>query len=248
MLHAGPINVLNALSTKFHLVRGMKSVKSIIRQCIVCRRQSTRTMSQQVGQLPKDRISPSRVFEEVGVDSAGPFLLKLGKVRKPVIMKAYVCVFVCLSTKVVYLELVSDLTKEAFLATLKCFVARGGIPEVIRSDNGTNFIGACNKLKELYQFLDGIVNFCTQQRVKWSFIPEHSPHFGGIWEAAVKSTKTHLKRIVGSVKLTNEELSTVLTQIEAVLNSRPLVPMVTQDGEGVEAFTPGHFLIGKSLC
>ena len=84
--------------------------------------------------------------------------------------------------------------------------------------------------------------------MKWSFIPEHSPHFGGIWEAAVKSTKTHLKRIVGSVKLTYEELSTVLTQIEAVLNSRPLVPMVTQDGEGVEALTPGHFLIGKSLC
>ena len=149
--------------------------------------------------------------------------------------------FVCITTKAVHLELVSDLTKEAFSATLKRFVARRGVPEVIRSDNGTNFIGACNKLKELYQFLekkdiqDGIVNFCTQQRVKWSFIPEHSPHFGGIWEAAVKSTKTHLKRIVGSVKLTYEELSTVLTQIEAVLNSRPLVPMVTQDGEGVEA-------------
>ena len=149
MLHAGPINVLNALSTKFHLVRGMKSVKSIIRQCVVCRRQSTRTMSQQVGQLPKDRISPSRVFEEVGVDSAGPFLLKLGKVRKPVIMKAYVCVFVCLSTKVVHLELVSDLTKEAFLATLKRFVARRGIPEVIRSDNGTNFIGALQQVERI---------------------------------------------------------------------------------------------------
>ena len=125
----------------------------------------------------------NRVFGKVGVDYAGPFLLKLGKVRKPIVVKAYVCVFVCITTKAVHLELVSDLTKEAFLATIKCFVARRGIPEVIRSDNGTNFIGACNKLKELYQFLekkdiqDGIVNFCTQQRVKWSFIPEHSPHF-----------------------------------------------------------------------
>ena len=69
-----------------------------------------------------------------------------------------------------------------------------------------------------------------------------------ILEAYGKLLLRAQKPIVGSVKLTYEELSTVLTQIEAVLNSRPLVPMVTQDGEGVEAFTPGHFLIGKSLC
>ena len=80
----------------------------------------------------------------------------------------------------------------------------------------------------------------------WKFIPECAPHFGGIWEAAVKSMKTHLKRIVGSVKLTYEDLNTMLTQVEACLNSRPLVPLAPDD-EGIEALTPGHFLIGRPL-
>lgn len=92
------------------------------------------------------------------------------------------------------------------------------------------------------------MDFCSQRKVEWSFIPERSPHFGGLREAAVKSMKIHLRRIVGNVKLTYEQLATVLSQIEAVLNSRPLAPMITLDGEEVEALTPGHFLIGKPLC
>lgn len=254
LLHAGPTNTLNALSSRFHLVGGLKSVRSVTRQCTICRRKSAQPMSQQVGQLPKERVSPGRVFEKIGVDYAGPILLKLGKVRKPTVVKAYVCVFVCLSVKAVHLELVSDLTTEAFLATFKRFIARRGLPITVYSDHGTNFVGASNELKELYQFLEkrdtqtSIVDFCSQRKVEWSFIPERSPHFGGLWEAAVKSMKIHLRRIVGNVKLTYEQLATVLSQIEAVLNSRPLAPMITLDGEEVEALTPGHFLIGKPLC
>ena len=82
----------------------------------------------------------------------------------------------------------------------------------------------------------------------WRFIPERSPNFGGLWEASVRSAKTHLKRIMGSVKLTYEELTTVLAQIEACLNGRPLVPASSPDDDAIEALTPGHFLIGKPLC
>jgi hypothetical protein len=66
-------------------------------------------------------------------------------------------------------------------------------------------------------------------------------HFGGFWEASVKSAKLNLRRVVGDVKLTFEEVSTVLTQIEACLNSRPLVPANVPDNDGIEAITPGHF-------
>ena len=91
------------------------------------------------------------------------------------------------------------------------------------------------------------MKFTTSQQIKWSFIPEHSPYFGGIWEAAVKSAKFHLKRILGDHKLTFEELSTVLCQIEACLNSRPLVPLVTPNIEGIDCLTPGHFLVGRPI-
>ena len=187
------------------------------------------------------------------MDYAGPIQIKYGFVRKPTIVKAYICIFVSLSVKAVHLELVSDLTAEAFLAALRRFIARRGHPSLIWSDHGTNFVGANRKLKELVELLQNqrtqriISEFCTCRKIEWKFIPERAPHFGGLWEAAVKSTKTHLKRIIANIKLTYEEFSTVLTQIEACLNSRPLVPLNAADDDGIQALTPGHFLIGQPL-
>ena len=205
-----------------------------------------------LGQLPADRLIPGSVFQHVGVDYAGPIQIKLGSVRKPILMKAYVCVFVSFSVKAVHIELVSDLTSEAFIAALRRFVARRGKPSTIWSDNGTNFIGAARELRELYKFLREqetqrvISDYCTTQGINWKFIPEGAPHFGGLWEAAVKSLKKHLRKIVGNVRLTYEELTTVLTQIESCLNSRPLTPMPESD-DGIEVLTPGHFLVGSPL-
>ena len=159
-----------------------------------------------------------------------------------------------MSVKAVHLEAVSDLTSEAFIAALRRFVARRGAPTLIWSDNGTNFVGANRELKEIYEFLSqqevsgSITDVCSGLGIEWRFIPEHGPHFGGLWEAVVKSTKTHLRRIVGDVKLTFEELSTVLAQVEACLNSRPLVSVNVPDEDGIEVLTPGHFLIGRPLC
>ena len=115
-----------------------------------------------------------------------------------------------------------------------------------------NLVGAARERKELFQFLeecktrDAISQFCSTQRIVWKFIPERAAHFGGLWEAAVKSMKTHLKRTTANVKFTFEEMSTVLTQIEACLNSRPLTPLPCDD-EVIEVLTPGHFLIGRPL-
>ena len=203
-----------------------------------------------LGQLPIERITPGPVFDQTGVDYAGPVYIKYGYVRKPTVIKAYVCVFVSLSVKAVHLELVSDLTSEAFIATLRRFISRRGKPSLIWSDNGTNFVGASRELQELADFLERqktqqeISRFCSNQHIKWKFIPERAPHFGGLWEAAVKSMKICLRRTVSSHKLTFEEFTTILTQIESCLNSRPLVPL-QYDEDGIEALTPGHFLIGK---
>ncbi|XP_035918528.1 uncharacterized protein LOC118516690 [Anopheles stephensi] len=91
-----------------------------------------------------------------------------------------------------------------------------------------------------------IVNYCADKEIEWSFIPPRSPHFGGIWEAGVKQVKHHLKRIVGERRLSDEELYTTLTQIEAVLNSRTLVP-ASNDPSDYTAITPAHFLIGREM-
>ena len=121
--------------------------------------------------------------------------------------------FVSLSIKAVHIEHVSDMTTEAFLASLRRFIARRGKPILIWSDHGTNFVGATRQLKEFYEYLqqlktdESISNFCASQRIKWELIPERAPHFGGLWEAVVKSIKKHLLCIVGTVRLTFEEMN-----------------------------------------
>ena len=168
------------------------------------------------------------------------------------VVKAYICVFVSLSVKAVHLELVSDLSSDAFISALWRFIARRGKPTLIWSDNGTNFVGAPTELKQFADFLENqktqrvISEFCTYQRIQWKFIPERSPHFGGLWESTVKSMKYHLKRVTADVKLTFKEFSTVIVPVEACLNSRPLVALSCND-DGIEALTPGHFLIGRPL-
>lgn len=186
------------------------------------------------------------------MDYAGPIFLKDGKRRNAKITKAYIAVFVCFSTKAIHIETVSDLTSQAFLGAFKRFISRRGKPICMYSDNGTTFIGAQKLIKEFREFVNsdnvtqGLQELLRDGQISWQFIPSHAPHFGGLWESAVKSAKTHLRRIVGDAKLTFEEMQTVLCEIEAILNSRPLTPL-SLDPNDLAYITPGHFLIGTAL-
>ncbi|XP_025997421.1 uncharacterized protein LOC113005763 [Solenopsis invicta] len=152
----------------------------------------------------------------------------------------------------VHLELVSDLTSDGFLAALRRFNARRGIPEHIYSDKGTNFVGANNKLKEVYVLINSeehktLVNqFANQHRIKWHFIPPLAPHFGGMWESTVKSFKHHFKRVIGDSLFTYEELETFTTEVEGILNSRPITSIST-DPNDLLVLSPAHYLIGKPI-
>ncbi|XP_070523064.1 uncharacterized protein [Cardiocondyla obscurior] len=202
--------------------------------------------------LPGSRVTIARPFTHTGVDYAGPILIKDSKRRNAKLIKAYIAVFICFTIRAVHLEVVSDLTSEAFVGALKRFVSRRGRPECIYSDNGTNFVGANRELRELREFVNAertkrdVHDYLDKGGTNWRFIPPHAPHFGGLWEAAVKSTKTHLYKIIGRAHLTFEESQTVLCEIEAVLNSRPMAPL-SNDPSDLECITPGHFLIGAAL-
>ncbi len=173
---------------------------------VTCNKTTAATAHQLMGQLPSAQVRPGPPFTHTGMDFTGPFTLKRGRTRRPVYIKSYACLFVCFCTKAVHIELVSELTSEAFLAALKRFISRRGRPSDLHSDNGTHFVGANNILKEIYSFLalpttqTTITSYFSTQKINWHFSPERAPHFGGLWEAAVRSTKFHLRRVIGDQK------------------------------------------------
>ncbi|XP_032569851.1 uncharacterized protein LOC116800206 [Drosophila sechellia] len=231
-LHGG-INLMRNYIQRKYWIFGLKnSLKKYLRECVTCARYKQNTAQQIMGNLPKYRVTMTFPFLNTGIDYAGPYYVKCSKNRGQKTFKGYVAVFVCMATKAIHLEMVSDLTSDAFLAALRRFIARRGKCSNIYSDNGTNFVGAARKLdQELFNAIQENITIAAQlekDRIDWHFIPPAGPHFGGIWEAGVKSMKYHLKRIIGDTILTYEEMSTLLCQIEACLNSRPLYTIVSE--------------------
>lgn len=217
-------------------------------RCMRCVRMNQKLMGQQMAALPADRVRPARPFNHVGVDYAGPILVRRTKANTRTVEKRYVAVFVCMATKAVHLELAEDLSADAFLDVFIRFTSIRGPCARVWSDNGTNFVGAAKELQTMLQSWRHTTLFerIAEKGTEWRFITPAAPHQGGLWEAAVKSMKHHLRRVIGAQTLTAEGLNTVLAQVAAVLNSRPLAPL-SDDTDNLEALTPAHFLIGEPM-
>ncbi|UYV84003.1 hypothetical protein LAZ67_X000860 [Cordylochernes scorpioides] len=207
-----------------------------------------RTVEQIMGNLPPDRVNPSRPFLKTGIDIAGPFGLRPSLIRSKSVIKAYVVLFVCFAVKAVHLEMVTSLSTNSFIAALRRFISRRGRPSDIYSDNGTNFKGTQRILREQFEIINAIETreFISEELITWHFIPPSAPHFGGLWEANIKSVKGHIIKAGRTSLMNPEEFATLLCQIEACLNSRPLVES-SSDPNDLQALTPGHFLIGTSM-
>lgn len=250
-LHGGLGDTLQKIRQKFWIVNGKTRVNSILRKCVTCFRFKKKLLTQKMGNLPYYRLQEAIPFTFTGIDYAGYFDIKTSSRKNAPFAKGYIALFICQTTRAIHLELVSDLSSTQFLKAFKRFISRRGMPKKIYSDNGTNFIGAS---KEIHNMWNQTINqtdsefrkLLTQQRIEWSNIPPRAPHFGGGWESSVKIVKNHLKRVLGNIRLNFEDFNTLIIEIEAVVNSRPLWSIPANIDE-YEPLTPGHFLIFKAL-
>ncbi|KRZ66287.1 hypothetical protein T10_2980, partial [Trichinella papuae] len=241
-LHAGSSQTLATLRQNYWILNGRAAVKKVLKNCVICKRQETRPFEQKMADLPKMRTTETFPFERTGLDFLGPLHI----IRTDEYTKVYICLFTCMVTRAIHLELLSDLSAERFIQALNRFGSRRGYPKIIQSDNFSTFKMADRQLKNLFSksSLDKIQRTITSHRIEWKFITERAPWNGGYWERLVRSVKNTLRKILGKTTLDEEELTTVLCEIEAKINARPLT-FVGDDVKDADALTPFHFLIGR---
>lgn len=249
-LHGGFKVLAVQIRERVWITRLRQLCKKVIGRCLPCVRHRPQAVKQLMGSLPAARVTAARAFQRSSVDYAGPFELKTDLPRSRVRLKKYVAVFVCMVSKGVHLELVENLTTKAFISAFTRFNALKGPCHELWSDNGTAFVGAD---KELGRMLESWQRPGSDENeaivgmpVEWNFITPRAPHQGGLWEAAVKSMKFHLTRTIGGQTLNSAEWSTLLAQIAAILNARPLAPM-SEDPEDLGYLTAGHLIGGASM-
>ena len=241
--HQGVEYLRSVINQEYWILHLRSSLRRIKQACVTCQKKSALTVQPEMSDLPRERLADRCYpFSRVGVDYFGPFEVRLGRKH----FKRWVCLFTCMVTRAVHLEVCHTLSADSCIMALRRFIARRGRPEVIISDNGTNFVGANAELIQLTEQWNSVIvqEELTQNQIVWKFNPPAAPHFGGVWERLVRSCKQAMYAILGSTCLTDELLSTVLAQVEQILNSRPLVP-ASADVEDLEALTPNHFLLGR---
>ncbi|GFT18825.1 integrase catalytic domain-containing protein [Trichonephila clavipes] len=229
LFHVGPQGLLNAVRLRFWALGGRNLARKMVHTCVVCFKCKPIPSSQIMGNLPYERVNMAPPFSTTGLDLGGPYFVTYKHQRKGILNKIYVCVCICFVTRAIHLEILSDLTSDAIIATLKRFMSRRGKCSKFFRDNATNFVGANSQLKVFYKTLNfpdqNLAAYFTEEGIEWNFIPPRAPHMGGLWEAGIKSVKYHLKRALGRSRLTYEEFETVIIQVEEILNSRPLTPI-----------------------
>ncbi|XP_061729013.1 uncharacterized protein LOC133533941 [Cydia pomonella] len=183
LLHLGARAVLSSLAQKYWIINGIREVKKVVNKCVTCLRLKAEAAKQLMGSLPVERITASRAFQYVGIDFCGPFSTKIARIRKPLVTKSYIALFVCFATKAIHVELVSNLTTETFLACLNRFISRRGMPTLIYCDNAKTFEGAANQLKGLYdlqcsnEHRESVYRYCNKKYISFKFIPSYAPLF-----------------------------------------------------------------------
>lgn len=233
--HANNETVINELRQRFWIIHLRPSVRNIASKCLICRIRKATPVAPRQGNLPAGRVAHHcRPFSHCGLDLFGPIEVIVGRRRE----KRYGVIFTCMTVRAIHLEVVHSLSTDSLLMALRRMAARRGWPSDLYSDNGTNLRGADAELQKLQ-------NEAANKRVRWHFNPPLSPHMGGAWERLIRSVKSTLKVILKERTPRDETLLTLLCEVEAIVNSRPLTHVSVSSTDDV-ALTPFHFLLGTS--
>lgn len=192
--------------------------------------------------LPEARLRLLKPpFFSTGMDCFGPFTVKVGRRLE----KRWGIIFKCLTTRAVHLDILSGLDHDSFLMALRRFIARRGKPAELLSDQGTNFKGGEREIREAFEVLHpALRNHLAKHQIQFKFNPPSAPHFGGVWEREVRSVKAALYATVQPQSVPEEVLSTVLIEVEGILNSKPL-GYVSTDVADPDPVTPNLLLMGR---
>lgn len=229
------------------IVGGKRLVSSVLYNCVTCKKLRGRLMEQKMASLPADRLTSEPPFTQVGLDVFGPWSIVTRRTRGgSAESKRWAVLFTCMSTRATHIEVLESMSTSSFINALRRFFAIRGPSKQLRSDRGTNFIGACKELKfntsdpELTSYLDN--QGCT-----WTFNAPHSSHMGGCWERLIGVARRILEGMLlrsDSSRLTHEVLTTLMAEVMAILNARPLIPVST-DPDNPTILTPAMILTQK---
>ena len=243
--HVGGTNAtLAALSSRFWINSAREEIRKVESVCNKCKKNKAKIVTQLMSSLPKYRLGKSlRAFSKIGVDYAGPFLTKQGRGR--VRQKRWLCLFTCLEIRAVHLEVAYGLDTFSFLNAFFRMTSRRGFPSLVISDNGGNFVKGNKELQKLVKELDRnkIVEKTSSKGIEWNFNPPSAPHFGGVFEIMIKAAKRAMYAQIQLAEINDEELITVVTSVEHLINSRPLTYQSSNEND-IIPLTPNHFLHG----
>ncbi|XP_061882235.1 uncharacterized protein LOC133633659 [Entelurus aequoreus] len=242
--HSGRNHMLSELRKKYWVVKGNSAARKVISKCVVCRRVRGKTGEQKMASLPQERILPDLPpFTNVGLDYFGPITVKRGRS----LVKRYGALFTCMSSRAVHLEVAYTLDTDSCIHAIRRFVCRRGQVKHIRSDNGTNLVGAQAELKKALSSLDDrkIQGSLLSEGIQWTFNPPAASHHGGVWERLIRSVRQVLNSTLHQQIIDDEGLHTIFCEAEAILNSRPL-STVSPDPQDLEPLTPNHILLLKT--
>lgn len=238
--HSGRNFMLSKLRQRYWIPCANSLARKVVYECTMCRRVKLSTGEQKMADLPVDRLTPDLPpFTHVGVDYFGPLEVKRGRS----IVKRYGVIFTCLTSRAIHLEVAHSLDTNSCIHAFRRFIARRGPVSELRSDNGTNFVATEKELKESLKSwnMQQIEKSLLQKGVKWTFNPPHGAHYGGIWERLIRIIKTTIRSVTSQQYLDDEGLQTVMCEVEAILNSRPLTT-VSDNPNDLEPLTPNHIL------
>ena len=241
--HSGVLHTLSDTRDRYWIINGNAAVRRVLHDCYKCRLLNAAPGKQVMSPLPEFRVSSGcPAFTSVGLDYAGPIFSKVGRS----LAKRYLCVFTCMATRAVHLEIAHSLDTQSCLQALQRFIGRRGSPRDVYSDNGSNFVGAARELKEaISKWNQSLINkTLCQKGISWHFNPPAASHQGGVWERVIRSVRRILTALAGERVLTDECLSTFVTEVERILNDRP-ISAVSSDSRDLKALTPNSLLLGN---